>query len=158
LYTEKLHTMSIKSPNIIMCDNYIIKLYKEVELPYLAEKLVGLVRVGNIIHLHGEIGVGKTVLVRCIIQAMYNDSSLIVKSPTFSIVEEYSEICLAHFDFYRLDKRDAVECLDPERYSEMLCFVEWPYKGPEFLQNPDLVVSIRYIDTHTREISLISLI
>jgi tRNA threonylcarbamoyl adenosine modification protein YjeE len=138
-----------------MRDKDIIKLYEEHEIPQLADELVSLVRVGNIVHLQGEIGIGKTVLVRRIVQALYNDSSFLVKSPTFSIVEEYPEIGVAHFDFYRLEEGDQVEFLDPERYSKMLCLVEWPEKAPEFLKKPDIVVTIQYVDTHTRKISLI---
>lgn len=137
-----------------MCNKDIIALYEEHDMPQLATKVISLVRVGNIVHLQGEIGIGKTVLIRCIIQALYNDSSFIVKSPTFSIVEEYPEIGVAHFDFYRLEEGDQCEFLDPERYSNMLCLVEWPQKGPKFLQKPDLVVTLQYVNAHTRKVSL----
>lgn len=90
------------------------------------------------IAFHGNMGVGKTTLIKSICK-MLNVID-VVKSPTFSIVNEYiSEINgkVYHFDFYRLeDKREAFD-IGIEFYfdSSSYCFVEWPSMIEDLLPN-----------------------
>ena len=81
------------------------------------------------IAFHASMGAGKTTLIKSICEHLKVID--VVKSPTFSIVNEYiSEINgkVYHFDFYRLeDKREAFD-ISVESYfdSSAYCFVEWP--------------------------------
>ncbi|MBJ59895.1 MAG: tRNA (adenosine(37)-N6)-threonylcarbamoyltransferase complex ATPase subunit type 1 TsaE [Flavobacteriales bacterium] len=81
------------------------------------------------IAFHGNMGVGKTTLIKSICK-MLNVID-VVKSPTFSIVNEYiSEINgkVYHFDFYRIiDKQEVID-IGVQSYfdSSAYCFVEWP--------------------------------
>lgn len=81
------------------------------------------------IAFHANMGAGKTTLIKLICEQLKVID--VVKSPTFSIVNEYiSEINgkVYHFDFYRLgDKREALD-IGVESYfdSSAYCFVEWP--------------------------------
>ena len=81
------------------------------------------------IAFHGNMGVGKTTLIKSICK-MLNVID-VVKSPTFSIVNEYiSEINgkVYHFDFYRIiDKKEVID-IGVQSYfdSSAYCFVEWP--------------------------------
>lgn len=79
----------------------------------------------------GEMGVGKTTLIKAICrQKRVLDE---VKSPTFSIVNEYlteADETLYHFDFYRLEKQEEALDIGLEEYlySGNLCMLEWPEK------------------------------
>lgn len=81
------------------------------------------------IAFHGNMGVGKTTLIKSICK-MLNVID-VVKSPTFSIVNEYiSEINgkVYHFDFYRIiDKQEVID-IGVQSYfdTSAYCFVEWP--------------------------------
>ena len=103
------------------------------------------------IAFHGNMGVGKTTLIKSICK-MLNVID-VVKSPTFSIVNEYiSEINgkVYHFDFYRLeDKREAFD-IGVESYfdSSAYCFVEWPSMIEDLL--PDDFDHI-YIDVENEQ-------
>ncbi len=92
-----------------------------------AIKFAANLRVGDIVRLHGEIGVGKTVFVRAV--AEYFGCSEDVCSPTFSIMNIYGKNPeIYHFDLYRLESEDEIyeaglyEFLEGEGIS----LVEWP--------------------------------
>ena len=90
------------------------------------------------IAFHASMGAGKTTLIKSICEHLKVID--VVKSPTFSIVNEYiSEINgkVYHFDFYRLeDKREAFD-ISVESYfdSSAYCFVEWPSMIEDLLPN-----------------------
>ena len=106
----------------------------------LAEPLVP----GLVIWLEGDLGSGKTTLVRGILKALGHAGT--VKSPTYTLIEPYviSKINLYHFDFYRLTNPE--EFLDAgldEYFSgEGVCLVEWPRQAIPYLASPDLVITL----------------
>ena len=87
-----------------------------------------------IFYLHGDLGTGKTTLVREILKAMGWQGA--VKSPTFSILEEYqiANKDVFHFDLYRLDSQNDFEMLgiDINANSRGIFFIEWPHKISKF--------------------------
>lgn len=85
---------------------------------------------------HGEMGAGKTTLIKHICRQL--EVVDVVKSPTFSIVNEYisrSNQMVYHFDFYRIEnKHEAMDIgIDTYFYSHSFCFVEWPSMIQELL-------------------------
>lgn len=100
---------------------------------------------GLVVALAGELGAGKTALVRATLRRLGVSGP--VKSPTFALVEPYvvSSLNFYHFDFYRL--------VDPEEFAlagfrEMfgpaqVCLVEWPEKAAGFLPAADLQVALQ---------------
>lgn len=94
-----------------------------------AQKLTG----HEIVALDGTLGMGKTVFVRAVIQALTNTPTD-VPSPTFTLLQTYDTIKgpLYHFDFYRLKSPDeAYEIGIEDAFSDGICFIEWPEKiGP----------------------------
>src|SRR5436189_37717 len=88
---------------------------------------VGLVP-GRVLHLSGELGSGKTTLVRGLLRALGVEGA--VKSPTFTWVEPYrlSRLDLYHFDFYRFDKKTEWLSSGLRDYfrADAVCIVEWP--------------------------------
>lgn len=105
---------------------------------------VGVPTIGGIIHLHGDLGAGKTTLVRGLMRAFGYQGA--VKSPTYTIVEPYEfESCrIYHFDLYRLVDPEEVEYLGTEQYfsPSNLCLVEWAEKGSGIVPNADLRIDI----------------
>ena len=88
----------------------------------------------NIIYLDGNLGAGKTTLVRSILKALGWSGA--VKSPTFSILEEYhiKGIDIFHTDLYRLDGQNDFDMLGLEinQNKTGVLFVEWPEKIEKF--------------------------
>lgn len=107
-----------------------------------------------IIFLHGELGAGKTTLVRGMLRAMgYNNA---VKSPTYTLVEEYyiANKHIYHFDLYRLNNPEELDFMGIRDYfHQAIILIEWPEKGASYLPTPDLNCYIE-IDENSRRITL----
>ncbi len=116
----------------------------------LFKKLSGKV----LIFLEGDLGVGKTTLVRGFLRAAGYDG--VVKSPTYNLVEEYllGEVSVFHFDLYRLTDPDELEWMGIRDYfdQEAICFIEWPDKGQGFLPKADKVISL-VVDGNGRKLT-----
>lgn len=101
--------------------------YSLDDVDAIAKKIIEAVD-SKIIVLHGDMGVGKTTLVKSIANALGSKDA--VSSPTFSIVNEYeiSDGLLYHFDLYRIDNlEDAFNFgIEDYLYSEHWMVIEWP--------------------------------
>lgn len=126
----------------------LLHLADEAATQALGARLAAALRPGLSIHLCGELGTGKTTLVRACLRALGHAGK--VKSPTYTLVEPYSvsRLPLYHFDFYRL--REPSEWLDAgfREYfnAASVCLVEWPEKAAD-LPQPDLRLSLRHATT-----------
>jgi tRNA threonylcarbamoyladenosine biosynthesis protein TsaE len=101
--------------------------------------LAGALRGGLVIALHGDLGTGKTTLVRGVLRALGWTGT--VKSPTYSLVEYYpfSSLYLYHFDFYRFadpSEWETAGLADCFR-NDSACLVEWPERVAGLLPTPD---------------------
>lgn len=101
----------------------------ESDLPALAKKILSDAGERKVFLFYGEMGSGKTTLIKALCQALGASEGL--GSPTYSIVNEYHANdgkILYHFDLYRI--KDLAECLDlgmeDYLYSGNYCFIEWP--------------------------------
>jgi tRNA threonylcarbamoyladenosine biosynthesis protein TsaE len=101
---------------------------------------------GLTLHLRGELGAGKTTLVRGFLRALGYQGR--VKSPTYTLVEPYGDLRLNlyHFDFYRFEDRS--EWLSSgfrEHFNpDSLCIVEWPERAGDLIALPDLEIHLEY--------------
>lgn len=115
-------------------------------IPCIAQQLVEQFSGRGVIYLNGDLGVGKTTLVRHIIQAMGHEG--IVKSPTFTLVEPYelASGCVYHFDLYRLTDPEELEYMGIRDYFDTpsLCLIEWPEKGTGVLPEPDALFNLTF--------------
>lgn len=101
---------------------------------------------GRVLHLAGDLGTGKTTLVRGLLRALGVQGP--VKSPTYTWVEPYtvSRLDLYHFDFYRFADRTEWLSSGLRDYfrPDACCIVEWPEKAGALLPPPDLSVRLSY--------------
>lgn len=99
------------------------------------------------IFFHGDLGAGKTTLVRALLHALGHVGR--VKSPTYTLVEQYkaSGLHLRHFDLYRF--RDASEWeaagFRDEFNGSNVCLIEWPEKAQGLLPQEDVSVVIEIL-------------
>lgn len=112
----------------------------------LGEALAADARNGLVLHLVGDLGAGKTTLVRGLLGALGYRGR--VKSPTYTLVEPYdlSRLYLYHFDFYRFkDRSEWLNSGFQEHFGpEALCVVEWPEKAGDAIAPPDLEIRLAY--------------
>lgn len=113
--------------------------------------LAGALAGGMVIALHGDLGTGKTTLVRGVLRAMGWTGS--VKSPTYTLVEYYpfSSLYLYHFDFYRFadpSEWETAGLADCFR-NDSVCLVEWPERVAGLLPIPDLDVTLAHATAET---------
>ena len=116
----------------------------EDQLHEVAEALLDSLDGRTVVALRGEMGAGKTTLVRAVAEQL--GASDQVTSPTFALVNQYEGAegeRIFHFDFYRIeDEREAFDLGYEEYfYSGDLCFVEWPEKIEGLM--PDAVMEVR---------------
>ncbi len=131
-------------------------IYKIEDLPEIAQKVIDLANGRTIWIFEGEMGAGKTTLIKAICKSLGVMSA--VQSPTFSIVNEYltdTEEVIYHFDFYRL--KNETEALDfgIEEYfdSGNICLLEWAEKVETLLPENCFKIKIGLTEGLTREVS-----
>lgn len=111
--------------------------------------------VGGIIYLKGDLGVGKTTLVRGTLQGLGYAGK--VKSPSFSLIEVYPipPVPVCHLDLYRLNHPTEISELGYEEYLDnSYSFIEWPEVGENWLPPADLEIHITLLTHSTRQITL----
>ena len=115
-----------------MIENYILQ--DESETLNFGSNIAALIKKSDEtifeFHLQGDLGAGKTTLVRGILRALGWNGS--VKSPTYTICEEYEfdQFLILHIDLYRTEIDEDVEMLELNRSfdGKKIIFIEWPEK------------------------------
>ena len=116
----------------IAIKNSIIDISSEETTRELAENFSNYLTGGEIIFLHGEMGVGKTTFVKYLInqfQIKKNLATTEVTSPTFNLLNEYEidDIVFKHYDLFRLKDESEVKNLDLlDNNKNTITLIEWP--------------------------------
>jgi tRNA threonylcarbamoyladenosine biosynthesis protein TsaE len=99
---------------------------------------------GWTILLEGELGTGKSTLVRALIRAMGHSGA--VPSPTYTLVEPYvlPRGKLYHIDLYRISSADELRFLGWNELDDGFRLVEWPDRAPQLLSDADLQIRLSY--------------
>lgn len=106
-----------------------VNIYKEEEMEGLGESLARVLESQDLVYLMGELGAGKTTLVRGIARGLGYAGR--VTSPTFTLLNIYPGVIpIYHFDFYRLEGQELMD-LGLEDYLEQegIALIEWPQTG-----------------------------
>lgn len=112
----------------------------------LGAALAPVLRSGGLVTLSGELGAGKTTLVRALLRRLGHAGA--VRSPTYAIVEPYriDDLEVFHLDLYRIAEAEELDYLGLRDWllPHNLVLVEWPERGAGALPQPDLHVELAH--------------
>lgn len=136
------------------------RIFTEREIYDVAAWLWQHIQSYSVIALHGQMGTGKTTLVRALCNHLGVQDA--ISSPTFSIINEYAFEqngvlqTIYHIDLYRIkDEEEAVRTgVEDTLFSEAYSFVEWPEIAPEIFPENTLHVFISLAEDGKRSIKI----
>ncbi len=120
------------------------------QLQDIAEKIAAVVKIGDVICLRGDLGVGKTQFAKFFIQAL-SAPEVEVSSPTFGLVQIYDTKVgdVWHFDLYRLIKEEEIyEIGLQQALDEGISLIEWPQIVESLLPKQRLEINISFNEHH----------
>ena len=113
----------------------------------LAEEFAKSLKVGDIVLLSGDLGAGKTTFTQFVFKFLGVQG--VVNSPTFAVLKTYEagELVLNHFDAYRINTAEAIECGFDEVISSRdgITFIEWSQNIAELLPSDNIKINIKLI-------------
>jgi tRNA threonylcarbamoyladenosine biosynthesis protein TsaE len=131
--------MSLHNP-----DHITLNLSDEAATMALGARLAEALHGGLAIWLKGNLGAGKTTLVRGLLRGLGYEGK--VKSPTYTLVEPYviSGLYLYHFDLYRFVDPEEWEAAGFRDYfnAQSVCLIEWPEKAGDLLPPADMEIAL----------------
>ena len=133
----------------------VIDLSSENQTEELALKIQKKLKIGSIVFLYGEMGVGKTTFIKYLINNLQKENKLKqteVTSPTFNLLNEYQirQIKISHYDLFRLKTDEELKNLGLfEDSSNTITLVEWPQLIKEKPKNL-IELIFKYEDDHKK--------
>lgn len=123
-------------------EKYIIKSIEDTK--NLAEEFAKSLKIGDIVLLNGDLGAGKTTFTQFVFKCLGVEG--VVNSPTFAVLKTYNGngVMLNHFDAYRINTSEAIECGFDEIISsrEGITFIEWAKNIEPLIPNDCIIVNI----------------
>ncbi|MFH2013194.1 MAG: tRNA (adenosine(37)-N6)-threonylcarbamoyltransferase complex ATPase subunit type 1 TsaE [Pseudomonadota bacterium] len=113
---------------------------------------------GDLVALFGDLGAGKTQLVKGLALGIDISEENCITSPSYTIINEYmGRIPLYHFDFYRLEGCSEIENLGYEEYFEGrgITVIEWAEKAIHLLPENHLEIHINHLENDFRELEIV---
>jgi tRNA threonylcarbamoyladenosine biosynthesis protein TsaE len=134
----------------------MIKNYTLEDLPAIAKEVIKSAK-NKVLLFYGEMGVGKTTLIKEIVKQLGSFDN--VSSPTFSLVNEYHTVNgdkVYHFDFYRINNENEALDMGAEEYfySDCWCLIEWPEKLKNLVPLNSVVITITANNDQLRTLEL----
>ena len=127
-----------------MTNDITLNLADEAATLALGGILARRLKPGLAIYLHGNLGAGKTTLVRGLLNHLGHIGK--VKSPTYTLVEPYviSGLNLYHFDLYRFIDQEEWDSAGFRDYfnAQSVCLIEWPEKAGDLLPDADIDIHL----------------
>jgi tRNA threonylcarbamoyladenosine biosynthesis protein TsaE len=124
----------------------------------LGRELASLLAPPKIVVLRGDLGAGKTTLVKGIAEGFDSASHQDVTSPTFTLIHEYRgpAVTLYHIDLYRIDTQRELEtlALDDLMTDNSVLLIEWGEKFLRFQRERDVEIGIKRISENKRKITV----
>jgi tRNA threonylcarbamoyladenosine biosynthesis protein TsaE len=134
--------------------------YSPEETIEIGRSLASLLSPPKLVVLKGDLGAGKTTLVKGIADAFEAAAPEEVTSPTFTLIHEYRgpQVNLFHIDLYRIDSQNALDTLglDDLRGENNLLLVEWGEKFPRFAGEQDVEIALDRVSEQERRIRVAS--
>jgi tRNA threonylcarbamoyladenosine biosynthesis protein TsaE len=121
--------------------------------------LVDLLAPPKLVLLRGDLGAGKTTLIKGIAAGFQAASEDDVTSPTFTLVHEYRgpQVTIYHVDLYRVDSPRELETLGlDDLLDNGLVLIEWGEKFPRFARDRDVEITIERLAEHDRRIRIVT--
>jgi tRNA threonylcarbamoyladenosine biosynthesis protein TsaE len=126
------------------------------ETTQLGRELARELKPGTIVLLRGDLGAGKTTLVKGIAEGFQAAKADDVTSPTFTLIHEYRgpEVVLFHIDLYRIDTQRELDtlALDDLMDSNSILLIEWGEKFDRFIKEKSAEISIEHLGEDRRRI------
>jgi tRNA threonylcarbamoyladenosine biosynthesis protein TsaE len=126
----------------------------------LGRQLAADLTSGSIVLLRGDLGAGKTTLVKGIAEGFQAAKADDVTSPTFTLIHEYRgpEVTLFHIDLYRIDTQRELDtlALDDLMTPQSILLIEWGEKFARFARERDVEIAIEHKSGDERAIVIIA--
>ena len=114
----------------------------------LGRQLAAELKPGSIVLLRGDLGAGKTTMVKGIVEGFNAAEAEAVTSPTFTLIHEYRgpHVTLYHIDLYRIDTQRELDtlALDDLMTPESILLIEWGEKFERFAKERDVEIAIEH--------------
>jgi tRNA threonylcarbamoyladenosine biosynthesis protein TsaE len=125
----------------------------------LGRQLAAELEPGSIVLLRGDLGAGKTTLIKGIAEGFNAAEAEAVTSPTFTLIHEYRgpEVTLYHIDLYRIDTQRELDtlALDDLMESNTILLIEWGEKFERFAKERDFEIGIDHLGADNRRIAFL---
>ncbi len=124
----------------------------------LGRRLSADIKAGTIVLLRGDLGAGKTTLVKGIAEGFQAALAEDVTSPTFTLIHEYRgpKVTLYHIDLYRIDTQRELDtlALDDLISVNSILLIEWGEKFERFTRERDVEIAIEHLGGDDRRVTV----
>ena len=120
----------------------------------LGEQLAGALQSGDVLALYGDLGAGKTHLVKGIARGLGGQPQD-VTSPTFTLIQEYATAPpLYHLDVYRIEQLAELDRMGVDEYlhGDGICVIEWPERMEPMLPARTIRLRLTHVDENRRRV------
>src|SRR5437588_4702428 len=134
-----------------------VETHSAEETTQLGRQLAQELKPGGVVLLRGDLGAGKTTLIKGVAEGYQAASADDVTSPTFSLIHEYRgpEVSLYHIDLYRIDTQRELDtlALDDLMDAKSILLIEWGEKFERFVRERNAEIAIEHLGGDHRRIS-----
>ena len=133
-----------------------VETHSAEETTQLGRELAQELKPGGVVLLRGDLGAGKTTLVKGIAEGFHAAAAEDVTSPTFTLIHEYRgpEVSLYHIDLYRIDTQRELDtlALDDLMDPKSILLIEWGEKFDRFVRERNAEIAIEHLGGDHRRV------